>query len=470
MLQTYPQGSVRQFYQTDPAKKDTAPALFVMNLSVPGFTLADSVTLRPQAPVVHRNMKQTVVNLILGFPHLFLDNVPIWNQFEYAKALFPTVALVELGYYEALDAAVSGDPRRLPDPAAFGSTYKSVLSGLRGLQAQVIATTIPNPMDTAYFSSPATAAAITATIPFVITAGYGVTNQDYITRNGLMAMANQFTDKQIGPLPAGSIMTAAVAADLTTRVNALNAQIVTAAKDTGAVLYDLNAFLHKIKVSGAVVNGRTLTADYLGGFYSMDAVYPGAHRTCVDRQRYPYIPQRDVSGVLSVDQCRDGRCQRPVAECGDTQGRSSHAVVARIVRRGKCSREYSMKIIDPAFYLLTACNDDRHGYGRCAHLHFRQTAGAVETAARSGSDAARESRRQFLRRPVARGRLFLRRSTGVSGKHPHGRSQVWHLRQPTVRGRGHDRQPFEGQHYHPVLSHQFDHSPLHRHSACTDGR
>jgi hypothetical protein len=276
MLQTYPQGSVRQFYQTDPTKKETAPSLFIMNLSVPGLTLADSVTLRPQPPVAQRNMKQTVVNMILGFPQLFLDNVPLWNQFEYAKNMFPTVALVELGYYEALDAAVHGDPSRLPNPATFGTTYKSVLAGLRAQQTEVIATTIPNPLDTAYFSSPNTAAAITAAIPFVITAGYGVTNQDYITRNGLMAIANQFSDKQIGPLPPGSIMRGAVAADLTTRVNALNAQIVTAARETGAVLYDLNAFLRRIKLSGAIVGSSALTADYLGGFYSMDAVYPGS--------------------------------------------------------------------------------------------------------------------------------------------------------------------------------------------------
>ncbi len=274
-VQTYPQGTVRQFYQTDP-NKAAAPPLFVLNLSVPGFTLADSVSMKPVAPIVQRNkMKQTVLNMILGFPQLFLDNVPIWTQFEYAKAMFPTVAMVELGYYEAVDAAVSGDPSRLPDPNAFGATYKSVLAGLRGLQAQVIATTIPNPLDTAYFTSPAAAASITATTPFVILAGYNVTPQDYITRNGLMAIANQFTDRTIAPLPPGSILRAATAADLTARINALNTQIVNAARDTGAVVYDLASYLHGVRVLGAGAGTRTITADYLGGFYSLDGVYPG---------------------------------------------------------------------------------------------------------------------------------------------------------------------------------------------------
>jgi hypothetical protein len=274
-LQTYPQGSVRQFYQPDPSVQ-SGPPLFVMNLSVPGFTLADSVSMRPSPPVAQHNIKQATVNLILGFPELFVkDNVPLWTQFEYAKALFPSLVLVELGYYEALDAAVNGDPSRLPNPATFQNTYSTILAGLRDFQAQVIATTIPNPLDTAYFSTPATAAVLTSTNSFVITAGYHITPQDYVTRNGLQAIGSQFLNGAIAPLPAGSILTAAVAADLTARINALNAQIAAAAKANGAVLYDLNAFFHKIRVSGARVGNTTITADYLGGFYSMDAVYPG---------------------------------------------------------------------------------------------------------------------------------------------------------------------------------------------------
>ncbi len=279
-LQTYPQGSVREFLQPDP-KKVAAPPLFVLNTSIPGLTLADAVTIRPSLPIAQKNMKQTVINMILGFPQLFFLNaqggtVPLWNQFEYAKALFPTVALVELGYYEAIDAAVNNDPSRLPSATTFGATYGNVLAGLRGLQAQVIATTIPNPLDTGYFSSPASAAGITATVPFVITAGYQITNSDYLTRNALQVIAGQFINGAIGPLPANSVMTAATAADLTTRINALNAQIVAAAKANGAVVYDLNAYLHKVRLTPVVVGATTVSADYLGGFYTMDGIYPSA--------------------------------------------------------------------------------------------------------------------------------------------------------------------------------------------------
>jgi hypothetical protein len=278
-VQKYPQGSVRQFYlPTDPTKAPiSTPPLFVTNVSVPGLTLADSVTMLPVAPVVQRgNMKQTVFNMILGMPQLILNNVPLWTQAQYAQALFPTVTLIELGYYEALNAAVKGDPTLLPNPATFGTTYGGVIAGLRGLQSQVIVTTIPNPLDTAYFNSIQASSAIVFTTPFILQAGYQISPQDYITRNGLMTIANQFSNRGLSPLPAGSTMSAATAAAITAGVNALNAQIVSAAKSNGAVVFDLNAFLHNIKVSGTPAGSKSVNGDYLGGFYSLDGVYPGA--------------------------------------------------------------------------------------------------------------------------------------------------------------------------------------------------
>jgi hypothetical protein len=274
-LPTYPQGSVRQFYSqtTSPV---TGPPLLLTNLSVPGLTLQDSVSIRPSLPIVQRDMKQTVVNMILGFPQLLLD-VPIWSQFEYAREMYPSMAMIELGYTEALNAAVNLDPTQLPNPATFGATYTSVVSGLRDLQAQVIVTTIPNPLDTAYFSTAATASSIVYLAPSAFAQLYPqVGSQDYLTRNALMTISNQLeAGDPLGALPAGSILTAATAAQLTAGINALNVQIVNVAKANGAVVYDLNAFLHKVKGSGASAAGATITANFLGGFYTLDAVYPG---------------------------------------------------------------------------------------------------------------------------------------------------------------------------------------------------
>lgn len=272
----YPQGTVRVFPpQKNP--NDDAPTLFVLNLSVPGFTLDDALKMQPQSPVVQEgNFKQTVTNMILGFPALILNNnVPLWTQFEYAKSMFPTVALVALGYYEAVDAAVTANPGRIPDPATFGSNLNTILSGLRSLQAQVIVATIPNPIDTAYFTQEPAAARILFSPEYVLLNGYNLTQQDYVTRNGLSEISNQFQKGKLAALPAGSTLPAATATDITNRVAALNARIATVAKDNGAQVYDLAALFRRIRVSGTAIGTTQITADYMGGFYSLDCIYPG---------------------------------------------------------------------------------------------------------------------------------------------------------------------------------------------------
>jgi hypothetical protein len=275
-IPTYPATQVR-IYPAQPNPNDDAPTLFVFNASVPNMRVADSVSLRPRSPLIHRdNMQQTVVNMILGFPALILDkDVPLWSQFEYVQAMNPTVVLVELGYFEALEAAVYADPSKIPDAAAFRTTYSNIVKGLRGLQAQVILTTIPDPGDTAYFSTTTSALQILRVTPFVLLAGYGIKPEDYVTRNGLSAVGNQLFRKQIGPVPAGSFANQALLNNIRTRVNALNTEINNIAKDTGAVVYDLNAFFHRVRTSGIRAGSRTLTADYFGGFYTLDGYYPG---------------------------------------------------------------------------------------------------------------------------------------------------------------------------------------------------
>ena len=45
--------------------------------------------------------------------------------------------LIELGYYDVLDAAVKGDPSLLPDVAAFQNNYSQVLNAMAATFASV---------------------------------------------------------------------------------------------------------------------------------------------------------------------------------------------------------------------------------------------------------------------------------------------------------------------------------------------
>lgn len=274
---TVPQGRVR-VYPDKKIDNDETPTLFVFNLSVPGMRLADSLNMKPVSPLIHdRNAQQTAVNLVLGFPSMILErNVPLWSQFEYAKAMVPSLALVELGYFEALSAAVAGDPSQIPDPASFRAAYTEIVRGLREMQVEVIVTTIPDPMDTGFFSRPSAASNLFRIPDNIIRDSYGVSNNDWITRDGLTVIGNQFIRRRIESLPARYIMRGPVGAEISARVRALNAAISAVASEQGAVVYDLAGLFNRLRTSRLAAGPVTVSADYFGGFYSLDGYYPGA--------------------------------------------------------------------------------------------------------------------------------------------------------------------------------------------------
>jgi hypothetical protein len=259
-------------------RKRFPPTLFVFNLSVPGLRVADAATRRPTLPLIHQgDSQQTLINFILGFPQLILeDDVPLWSQLEYAAAMRPTFAVVELGYSEVLEAAVTGDLSRLPDPAAFRASYDQIVSTLRGGFAQVVVQTIPDPLDTAYFSDPLYAAQLLRVPPFVILGLFGVSLEDWITVPGLVEMGNQFLARQVTSIPSGSVLPSSVGAEIRSAVAQLNNEIRSVASSRGAVVHDLNAVFRAWKENGVVAGDRKLTADFLGGLYSLNGYYPGA--------------------------------------------------------------------------------------------------------------------------------------------------------------------------------------------------
>jgi hypothetical protein len=263
--------------QTTVRESATAPNLFVFNLSVPGFRVTDTLTRKPVSPLVHEyDSQQTVTNLIIGFPGLLLKGAEVWTQLEYARQMRPTFVVVELGYTEAVEAAVKGDPSLLPDVATFRTNYGKVLTDLRATFAEVLALTIPDPMETAYFTTPESATAYVGAPASILRSLYKLGSGDLITVQGLIAIGNQLESGVVGPLPSGSVVTASAAAQITARVRAMNTEIAAQAQSSGSVVHDLAALFTRVKSSGIAVGTRQITADYLlGGFYSLNGTYPG---------------------------------------------------------------------------------------------------------------------------------------------------------------------------------------------------
>jgi hypothetical protein len=260
----------------DSVRSDFPPHLFVFNLSVPGFRIEDSLGRRPSAPIVRPDdMTQTTTNLILGYPQLILKDKPLWTQYEYALQMNPTFAIVELGYFDILQAAVAGDLTQLPDTSAFSANYSKIVAGLKGTGATVMVTTVPDPTTTGYFTTIAGSTRLTgapASVPSIV---YGVAADDLLTASGVTALAARIEGSDSSALPAGSSVPAAAIAQIQQRVKDINAQITSIAQKNGALVYDLNDLFTRVRSTGVFAGTQLLTANYLGGFYSLDGYYPG---------------------------------------------------------------------------------------------------------------------------------------------------------------------------------------------------
>jgi hypothetical protein len=256
---------------------DPLPSPPAFNLSVPGFKLSDALNLRPVQPLVHRSdAKQTAVNLILGErPIMNGQEGALPTQLESALERRPSLAIIELGYYEVLEAAIKGDLNLLPDVGSFRSDYARLLKTLQKSGSELIVLTIPDPIDTAHFSTVEVAAKILKVEPPVIERLYNLRDGDHITVNGLIEIGCQLLAQAIKPLPDGSVLSAEVAIKVRSRVEELNGLITALAQERRARLYDLHAFFRRIANEGVFVGSRRLTGEFLGGFYSLNGYYPG---------------------------------------------------------------------------------------------------------------------------------------------------------------------------------------------------
>jgi hypothetical protein len=265
-------------------RDDFPPNLFLSNLAVPGAKLTDVLKTAPTAPLIQPgNLKQTLTNFILGYPALIAGKaLPLAPQVNYAAQLMPTLLIVEVGYYDVLDAAVNNDPSLLTDAGTFAANYQSMLSTLNAPGRTIVVMTIPDPFDTAFFTSLNSATRLLGAPPAVLGSLFHFNTGDTITPNGMMTAGGLILTNSVPPnfplsLLPGMVVSASTAAAVHENVLALNAAIGAAASQTGSnvLTFDLYGLLHQVRTSGLVVGSDTLTADYLGGFYSLDGYYPG---------------------------------------------------------------------------------------------------------------------------------------------------------------------------------------------------
>ena len=262
--------------------KFPCPQADLDNLSVPGLSLADALERRPCAPLVQPDdANQTLLNLILGIPHLLKagkGKAP--TQVEYAVARDPDLVLVALGYQELLEPLVEGHVHgeRRAELTSFRENYETLLNRLTddAPNRKVVVCTVPNPLDTAYFSDVSTAAHILRTEVEFLREQFHLELGDLIDLRGLVEVGYEFTARQLsGEVLEGSVISAKQAAIITKGVESLNSTIKELAEAKKAVVFDLHAYLAEVARSGAQAGGKKLSASFLGGFYLLNGVFPG---------------------------------------------------------------------------------------------------------------------------------------------------------------------------------------------------
>lgn len=258
----------------------------VTNVAVPLQTVADALNRRPDNNLNSTDLTQAATNLVLGFPCpvLYPCSGQPQTQVEQAVAQHPTVIVVQIGSNDILQAIRNiqdlADPTRLAAfYADFNSNYGKLLDSLAATKAKIFVGNLVDVMEAAYFVR-VRALAAAANIPLEqVTTLLGVDADDRLPLEAIPIAAQILTNATPGPLPAtcGGTpckVTPSEAELAQQGIRQLNHIISLQTALHGAVPVDLFSVFDSIYQNGYQVNNVTLTADFLGGLFSLDGLHP----------------------------------------------------------------------------------------------------------------------------------------------------------------------------------------------------
>ena len=220
--------------------------------------------------------KRTTVNLIVGYPALIFPGVTPWTQIEYAENMFPTFVVVELGSGDVLDAALQGDTSKITSLSSFSTDYQTIVTRMSNTFASLLLMNVPDPTDTAYFSTIQKVAGIYQLSTQELISRFGLQPGDLITPGGLVEIGDTLSGRRREPLSASSILRAQVAAAVQDAVRSYNSAIATIASAKRIPIYDLAAFYKELRAGTVQAGSAKIGGGYLEGFFSEDGIFPTA--------------------------------------------------------------------------------------------------------------------------------------------------------------------------------------------------
>ena len=260
----------------------------VTDLGVPLQTVDEALNLKPNGNLTSGDATQLATNLVLGFPcPVLFPWCPGRTQVEQAVDLNPTTLIVELGSNDILGSLTTGQfasltPQQIETLLTdFNASYESLLNALGGTHATLIVANIPDVIETAYFIPVSKLAEEEGVDVDLLAEDLGIGASDFVTISAIPTVEAILTNSQPGPLssacPASAapcVVTAAQAALVREVTTGLNGLVAAQALAHGVVLVDLFSLADDIYANGYQVGDVKLTADFLGGLYSLDGLHP----------------------------------------------------------------------------------------------------------------------------------------------------------------------------------------------------
>ena len=245
----------------------------IHHIAFPGMGFHEALTWQTTKPLVVDDPHRTLFHLTLGLSPLFRGR-RLLTPVEAAAALQPSLALVALGYHEAVSAALERDPERLPTTTRLRKALKRICAIL-GDSRRILAT-VPDPLDTAYFSDPQTAADLLGIAPGDLQRHLPLDAGDALTLPGLLAIGHRIRGGHPEePMDQRFRLGARTKDALRHGLERVNGVIHAVAAEDGAAVLDLHELFHHTAAHGRRPHGETLSSSFLGGFYCLNGLFPG---------------------------------------------------------------------------------------------------------------------------------------------------------------------------------------------------
>lgn len=285
------------------------------NLAVPGFKLADLLNTMPVSNPT--NAFQSFDNYVLAYP-----TGASGTALQQALAKNPSLIYLWIGENDALGVVSSGDPTIMTPPETFAIQLLQLLVLLRtASSAHLIVGNVPDVTHVAYLTPAANllpGAAQALGVPQNgISTVLNVYPGDLLNLQGLEDFLKDIGAAEAGqvppvvPLPPTDVLTAANVQIAQATVNAYNSIIAEAVGEAGGTVVDLHGLVEDIvNGNGPTINGYKVTADYFGGFYSLDGFHPTytgygiiANLFIQDTNAFlnTTIPAADLSPIAAAD-------------------------------------------------------------------------------------------------------------------------------------------------------------------------